>query len=30
MWCGYNETHYDAPIISYILMNYDSLIRMPI
>lgn len=30
MWCGYNEIHYDAPIISYILMNYDSLIRMPI
>lgn len=30
MWCGYNNIHYDDPIINYILLNYKDLIRSPI
>lgn len=29
-WAGYNTIHYDAPLISYILINYKSLIQKPI
>lgn len=27
---GYNSKHYDSPIISYILINYDDLINKPV
>lgn len=29
-FCGYNNIHYDDPIINYILINYNDLIRKPI
>lgn len=29
-WVGYNTIHYDAPLISYILINYKKLIKLPI
>lgn len=29
-WVGYNSIHYDAPIISYILLNKTSLIKKPV
>lgn len=29
-WAGYNTIHYDAPLISYILINYKNLIQKPI
>lgn len=29
-WATYNGKHYDDPIINYLIMNYDSLIRMPV
>ena len=27
---GFNSMHYDSPIISYIIINYKSLIKKPI
>ena len=30
IFCGYNVTHYDAPIVSFILMHYNELIQLPI
>ena len=27
---GFNSMHYDAPIISYIILNYKALIKQPI
>lgn len=30
MMCGYNNLHYDDPIINYILMNYQDLIVLPV
>ena len=27
---GFNSMHYDAPVISYIILNYTALIRKPI
>lgn len=29
-WVGYNSMHYDAPIISYLLINYKKLILRPV
>ncbi len=29
-WATYNGKHYDDPIINYLIMNYESLIRMPV
>lgn len=29
-WVGYNSIHYDAPIISYIIINYKKLIGQPV
>ena len=29
-WVGYNSIHYDAPIVSYLLLNYKSLLLLPI
>ena len=29
-WVSYNGHHYDRPLISYIIINYQSLIRKPI
>ena len=28
-FCGYNTTHYDKPVISYIVINYKRLILLP-
>ncbi len=29
-WVGYNSIHYDAPIISYIIINYRKLVSQPV
>lgn len=29
-WVGYNSIHYDAPIVSYLMLNYKSLRLLPI
>ena len=29
-WVGYNSIHYDAPIISYIILNYQKLSSQPV
>lgn len=29
-WVGYNSIHYDAPLINYILINYQKLIKLSI
>lgn len=29
-WVSYNGTHYDRPVISYILLNYNDLIKSPV
>lgn len=30
MFCGYNNKHYDDPIMNYVLMNYEHLISLPV
>lgn len=30
MYCGFNVIHYDAPIISFLIMHYKELIRLPV
>lgn len=30
IFCGYNNLHYDDPLVNYIILNYNNLIRKPI
>lgn len=30
MYCGFNVLHYDAPIVSFLLLHYDELINKPV
>lgn len=30
MYCGFNVLHYDAPIVSFLLLHYDELIYKPV
>ena len=30
IYCGFNTIHYDAPIVSFLMMHYKELISLPV